>query len=239
MFEVVRLTPADTGLILELQEKVCAGLADATVFQPSSPEFISYCLAAGGRCYGVRRGGETVAYRIVYFPQDREFNLARDSALPPGEYPLVAHWDTVAVLPAWRGHRLAALMNTTALADMAVTRYRHLFATSAPANPHGVRTLIAAGFRPVKVVRKFGGRLRFLLYRPNPGGWPPAGPRQARREIPLDATDELSHAFSSGWVGTAVETAGPAGCLTLAREPVPFAVAGHLPAARLSPGNGS
>ncbi|WP_456249811.1 GNAT family N-acetyltransferase [Longispora urticae] len=213
------LEPTDLGLLLELQERVRSGLADPGVFQTSTPEFLSYCLDGGGRCYGVRHGPETVAYRLVYYPRDREFNLARDSALPPGEHGLVAHWDTIAVLPDWRGHGLARLLNTTALRDVAGTGLRHLFATSAPGNPHGIGSLLSAGFRPVRLVRKFGGRLRFLLYRPNPGDWPAA---PTGLDVPLHATGDLEQAFGDGWVGVALTGEGPAVRLRMARQAVPY-----------------
>jgi hypothetical protein len=49
---------------------------------------------------------------MVCFPRDRDFNLAKDTPLPPSECARVAHWDTIAVLPEWRDHGLARLMNT-------------------------------------------------------------------------------------------------------------------------------
>jgi ribosomal protein S18 acetylase RimI-like enzyme len=219
-FSVRRLGPADLGLLLALQEQIHAGLPDKSVFQTSTPEFISYCLADGGRCYGVGHEKETVAYRIVYFPRGRDFNLAKDSALPAAEHDRVAHWDTIAVQPAWRGYGLARLMNSTALSELAGTPFRHLFATSSPRNPHGIRSLLEAGFRPIRLLVKFGGKLRFLCYRPTPQGWDttPA----AVRSVPMSATAELGHAFSTGWVGAGVEFASTGPRLHLERRPLPF-----------------
>ncbi|MEU5163462.1 N-acetyltransferase [Streptomyces sp. NPDC020875] len=242
-FEVRRLGPGDLPLLLDLQRRVHGALADPSILQTSTPEFIAYCLGGGGRCYGVRHGARTVAYRIVYFPRDRPFNLARDTAIDPAEHRYVAHWDTVAVLPERRGHGLAGLMNTRALADLADTDIRHLLATSAPANPHGVRTLMAAGFRPVDLVRKFGGRLRFLLYRPAPGAAPatgplgpaagptgaaPAadgpGPAAPERVVDFAATAELARAFADGWTGAAMEPGrdGASPRLRMVHRPHPF-----------------
>ncbi len=236
MFAVERLGPQALGLLLDLQERIHSGLPDPSVFQRSSAEFLSYCLADGGRCYAVRHRGDTVAYRIVYFPRDREFNLAKDVPLPPREYAHVAHWDTIAVLPEWRGHRLSALMNTRALTDLEETGIRHLFATSSPRNPHGVRSLIGAGFRPVRLVEKFGGNLRFLFYRPFPGGWDPAQDDAAHgthddtgaKLLALSATGDLRAAFASGWIGTGIHmgaataTNGGAPRLRMRRRPLPF-----------------
>ncbi|GAA0343772.1 GNAT family N-acetyltransferase [Streptomyces blastmyceticus] len=222
-FDVRRLGPGDLGLLLDLQERVGSALPDPSVFQTSTPEFIAYCLADGGRCYGVVRDGETVAYRIVYFPRDREFNLAKDTALPPAEYHRVGHWDTVAVLPEWRGFGLARLMNTRALAELADADIRHLFATSSPANPHGVRTLLEAGFQPVALVRKFGGRLRFLLYRPSPARWPAAPGGLPERTVACSATGELERAFQEGWTGTGIVLGEPGHPrLRMRRLPLPF-----------------
>ncbi|GAA0471272.1 GNAT family N-acetyltransferase [Streptomyces stramineus] len=222
-FEVRRLGPESLGTLLDLQERVSSALPDRSVFRTSTPEFITYCLADGGRCYGVTHGGETVAYRMVYFPRDRAFNLAKDTALPPAEYHRVAHWDTVAVLPGWRGHGLARRLNVRALADLADTGIRHLFATSSPANPHGVRTLIEAGFQPVDLVRKFGGSLRFLLYRPSPAQWPTAG-ESPEKTIAFSATDELERAFRDGWTGTGIShDAHGHAQLRMRRRPLPFA----------------
>ncbi|MFJ3303895.1 GNAT family N-acetyltransferase [Streptomyces sp. NPDC086549] len=223
MFDIRPLGPADLGLVLDMQERISSSLMEKDIFQTSTPEFISYCLADGGRCYGVSYGRETVAYRMVYFPRDREFNLSRDTSLPPSEYRHVGHWDTIAVLPEWRGHGLARLMNARALADLAGTDIRHLFATSSPKNPHGVRSLIEAGFRPVDLVRKFGGKLRFLFYRPSPGGWAAASGGGTEASVPLSSTDELERAFQDGWTGIRVahDERGVAH-LRMKRQPLPF-----------------
>ncbi|MEU2389512.1 GNAT family N-acetyltransferase [Streptomyces sp. NPDC007369] len=227
-FDVQRLGPADLGLILDLQDRVRAALPDPSVFQTSTPEFIAYCLADGGRCYRVVHDGEPVAYRMVYFPRDRAFNLARDTTLPAAQYDAVAHWDTVAVLPEWRGHGLARLMNVRALGDLADTGVRHVFATSSPANPHGVRTLAEAGFHPVGLVEKFGGKLRFLLYRPYPQPWPaPTADRAepAERVVAFSDTGELARAFRDGWSGAGLRFDGRAGArLRMLRRPLPFRV---------------
>ncbi|MFJ3902441.1 GNAT family N-acetyltransferase [Streptomyces sp. NPDC090025] len=236
-FDVRRLGPADLDLLLGLQERIRSALPDPSVFQTSTPEFIAYCLADGGRCYQVLHEGEPVAYRMVYFPRDRAFNLAKDTTLPAAHHGTVAHWDTVAVLPAWRGHGLAGLMNARALGELADTGIRHVFATSSPANPHGVRTLMEAGFQPVGLLEKFGGKLRFLLYRPYPQAAPPSASQPITQSAPLSAslsaspsaqrptaptgseerlvafsaTDELARAFRDGWSGTGLRLDGPTG----------------------------
>lgn len=244
-FDVQRLGPAHLGLLVDLQERIRAALPDPSVFQTSTPEFIAYCLADGGRCYRVVHNGESVAYRMVYFPRDRAFNLAKDTTLPPERYHEVGHWDTVAVLPALRGNGLARLMNRRALADLADTRIRHLFATSSPANPHGVRTLMEAGFQPIDLVEKFGGSLRFLLYRPYPEPWPepsaatprgtrPSEPRaveehgppeegRSERLVPFSASADLSCAFRNGWSGSGLRfDASHKAVLRMVRRPLPF-----------------
>ncbi|MGA5898679.1 GNAT family N-acetyltransferase [Streptomyces venetus] len=225
MFDVRRLGPQDLGLILDLQERIRASLADPDVFQTSTAEFVAYCLADGGLCYGVSHGTGTVAYRMVYFPRDRDFNLAKDLPLPPAEYGRVAHWDTIAVLPEWRGHGLARLMNGRALDDVSGLGIRHLCATSSPRNPAGVGSLMRAGFRPVRLVRKFGGKLRFLFYRPTPEPWPvkeTTATEPPQRSLPFSDTAGLDQAFREGWIGVDIDTDRTGPRLRLRRHPLPF-----------------
>jgi GNAT superfamily N-acetyltransferase len=221
MCHIRQLGIADLELILDLQSRIHAALPHESVFQLSTREFIAYCLSDGGRCYGATWRGETVAYRMVYFPRAREFNLAKDTALPPSEHGRVAHWDTIAVLPAWRGFGISRLLNARALTDLARTDIRHLFATSSPRNSHGVRTLLATGFRPIRMVEKFGGKLRFLLYRPYPAEW---GPPEDDGLLMLDlrATKELAAAFEAGWAGSAITIGAGGSWLSMRRHSLPF-----------------
>lgn len=221
MFEIRRLGAENVGLILEMQERIYSELPDKSVFQRSTVEFISYCLGHGGRCYGVQHHGETIAYRMVYFPRNRAFNLAKDVRIPLEEYHRVAQWDTIAVLPEWRGNGLSGLMNTRALADLADTGMRHLLATSSPRNPHGIRSLIKAGFRPIQIKLKFGGKLRLLFYRPFPDGWPDVDPTVIE-EVSLSATSELRTAFRGGWVGKDVRIEGSTSKLLIQHCPLEF-----------------
>ncbi|MEU4175155.1 GNAT family N-acetyltransferase [Streptomyces sp. NPDC026589] len=222
MFDIVRLGPGDRGLILTMQERIYAALPEKTVFERSSGEFIEYCLDGGGLCYASLRHGVPVGYRMVYFPRGREFNLAKEVPLPSHEWDRVAHWDTTAVQPEWRGHGLGGLMNARALADLAGTGTRHVFATSSPCNPYGVKPLVTAGLRPVRLVRKFGGHLRFLLYRPFPAGWGADSPRGEEKAVALSAITELEAAFRDGWVGAEVVIDEAGARLRMRRAPLPF-----------------
>jgi GNAT superfamily N-acetyltransferase len=221
MFHIRRLAIGELELILELQHRIWATLPDKAVFQLSTSEFIAYCLSAGGRCYAVTHRGEPVAYLMVYFPRAREFNLAKDISLPHTEYDHVAHWDTIAVLPEWRGHGLSRLLHARALADIAETDVRHLLATSSPGNPLGIKTLFTAGFRPIRLVVKFGGKLRLLFYRPQPAAWDP-GRDGGARELDLLATDALAKAFEDGWVGSDITIGASGAWLSMRRHALPF-----------------
>jgi hypothetical protein len=103
------------------------------------------------------------------------------------------------------------------------TEVRHLFATSSPVNPHGVRTLLETGFQPVALLRKFGTRLRFLLYRPSPDSRPAPPAGQPERTVACSATKELEDAFRDDWTGTGIILDDPAQPrLQMQRLPFPF-----------------
>ena len=128
----------------------------------------------------------------------------------------------MAVLPRWRGFSLSRALNQQALSALRETDIRHLFATSSPRNPYGLRQLMAVGFRSVRLGVKFGGKMRVLSYRPFPEDMAPAAADLGERSIPLTATTNLDVAFRTGWVGVGVETSGTDSLMRLRYQPAPF-----------------
>ena len=222
MFTFRRLRTGDFHLIIDMQQQIYESLHDKDTFQLSTAEFISYCLDGGGFIYSAHHADSIVGYRIIYLPRERDFNLSRDIPLPRPEQLKVAHFDTVAVLPQWRGFGLSRSLSDLALSGLASTDVRHLFATTSPRNPYSLIQLIAAGFRPVRLGVKFGGKTRILCYRPYPEMWLAADSDLDARLVPLTATEDLVAAFRAGWVGFGVMTGNTGYQLEMRYQPAPF-----------------
>ncbi|MFK3672302.1 GNAT family N-acetyltransferase [Leifsonia aquatica] len=187
-----------------MQEVIYDGLSDKSTFQRSTSEFVAYCLTDGGACFGVfAPDGSLVAYRLSYFPRDREFNLGA-GRVPPSEYAYVAHMDTTAVLPSWRRHGLANQLNAKVLKALRGTEVRHLFATASPFNPNSVRALLNTGLRTIDMIEKFGGKLRLLFYRPFPDEWEDLAEGGPEWHVPLSDVSALKKLMSVGAIGMKV-----------------------------------
>lgn len=212
----------DIEHVLDVQDRIRSALDDEDLFPPSTRRFVAHCLAGGGFLYGGFHDGELVGYRIVHLPREHEFTLARHIPLPAGEWPRVAHFDTVAVLPEWRGHGISGVLNRRALADLRDREFRHVLATSSPRNPHGIRQLMAAGFRPVRFVERVGGTIRLLSYRPLPHGWPDVDGDSPERVVPLSDLLSLAAVLRSGWVGHEVIPDTDGFRLRVRRHPAPY-----------------
>ena len=224
MFSVRRLTGLDLDRVLVMQEIIYKGLQDKSIFQRSTQEFVAYCLAEGGVCFGAfAPAGELVAYRLSYFPRDRAFNLGI-GVVPPSEFEFVAHMDTTAVLHHWRQHGLANRLNSEVLTALRDSEVRHLFATASPFNPNSVRALLKTGLRTIAVIENAGGKLRLLFYRPFPGWWVDPEKDESEAQVSLLDVPQLRTTMLAGAVGVKVADHSGEQMLVLRRPPTPVAI---------------
>jgi len=221
MVEIRSLDLSHLEDILEIQDKVIEALPKKEVLQPSTREFEIYCLTGGGICLGAfcEETGKLIAYRIAYFPMDREFNLAR-GYVPDTEVEKVAHLDTTAVLPEWRRRGLADQLNFEMMECLKVSGMKHLFCTVSPYNPGSMFAIIKTGSRPIKLINIFGGKLRFLCYRPLPNEWPVADAEEKR--VFWDDLDSLKSYLSKGFIGIQMDREQERPILTLQANQFPF-----------------
>lgn len=101
------------------------------------------------------------------FPGFSEDNLGRDADLREAELPKVAHMDSVAVLPAYRGHKLQAKLVTAGEKELAALGYRHLLCTVHPDNRYSLSNLTDLGYVLTVTLKKYGGLPRHVLYKSN------------------------------------------------------------------------
>ena len=79
------------------------------------------------------------------------------------ELPLVAHMDSVAVLPGYRGHRLQRRLMEAAEKDLTESGFKFLMCTVHPDNRYSRNNVISRGYEPVMVKEKYGGIVREIF----------------------------------------------------------------------------
>ena len=127
------------------------------------PSLVKPEIRRGGHVIGVRRNGQLIAYGVL------------QTDLPPSEdaRPLLglATGDRLAklagasVLPSLWGGGLHAELIARRIAQAERLGIDHLYATSAPGNARSWTNLVDRGFAVRALIEKYGGQLRYILYR--------------------------------------------------------------------------
>lgn len=120
---------------------------------------------------------------IIRFPGKDDDNLGRDAGIPPEEYDHVAHIESAAVLPEYRGYGLQGQMlryaenilksqSEKCISEMTMVKgqplfraIHYMFATVSPENPASWRTLELNGFHCLLEKEKYDGLLRRIYFK--------------------------------------------------------------------------
>lgn len=114
------------------------------------------------------------AFFVVDFPGVRELsgnllsletaeNLGIEAGLDERERLLVAHMDSVAVDPEFRGHHLQGRLVEAAERELSGRMQKFLLCTVHPDNYASLHTMQSHGYRVIATKEKYGGTLRHVL----------------------------------------------------------------------------
>ena len=135
-------------------------------FMADNAEY-TYQMLTGNKGTGYKAvdllSGQVAGVFMTVVPGMEEDNMGYDIGLPEGELPLVAHMDSVAVLPPYRGRGLQRRLMEAAEADLREQGYRYLMCTVHPDNRYSRNNVIRQGYEAVMVKEKYGGHLREIF----------------------------------------------------------------------------
>lgn len=100
---------------------------------------------------------------IVTYPETDSDNLGYDIGLSGSELSRVAHMDTVAVHPLYRGHGLQQKLTSFVEKELFSAGFCYLMCTIHPDNSYSRHNMEACGYQVVKEVLKYGGLPRLVL----------------------------------------------------------------------------
>lgn len=99
----------------------------------------------------------------VTYPGFSSENLGLDAGISTDALSLVAHMDSAAVLPAYRGHGLQRKLMEYAESYLRISGYRYLFCTIHPDNQYSLNNALSLDYKIVTICEKYGGFLRAVL----------------------------------------------------------------------------
>jgi len=128
-------------------------------------DFYKHHLDKGGKILGCYVNDTLIAYGVLIFPGFDNDNLGYDLKVDKYELLKVAHLDSVAVHPNYRGNKLQyqlfSLLEKVALGK----NYKHLCATVSPTNKFSLNNLLKLGLKIQFETEKYGGKSRLILYK--------------------------------------------------------------------------
>ncbi len=172
-FVIEKARAQDAGVIAEVIQTVYAQMEHKEWFVADAADYFIRVLGEG-KATGFKavetQTGAVAGVLATYYPGEEKENMGRDIHLTPEQCALAAHMDTMAVLPASRGHHLQYRMLMAAEEEVYRLGYRYLLATVHPDNHASKDTMLHAGYHEMATKEKYGGYLRNIMLKILPDG---------------------------------------------------------------------
>lgn len=103
-------------------------------------------------------------FLIIHLPKpDEEHNLGHDLSFSPLQLQGVAHMESAAVLPQFRGHGIQKKLISAAEEALRQLGFRHSLCTVHPDNLPSLQTLLSLSYKVSATKLKYGGKLRHIM----------------------------------------------------------------------------
>lgn len=155
--------------LLDLQRIISESLPSREIFIIHDEEYFQRIFSLKRSVIGIVCNGKLIGYSFILIPGLRDDglceNLGVDLNLPDEELSKVAHLQSVAVHPVYRGNGLQKIMAEAHLHLIDEMGYVHVCSTVSPKNPISLANLLSCGFLIERLRPKFKGWWRFILHR--------------------------------------------------------------------------
>ncbi len=165
-FQIEKAVPADYQLFADIILTVWEQMEEKSWYVADNADYTYQALSSGhGLGYkAVETGTGTVsAIFLAVIPGMDEKNLGRDVGMAESELPFIAHMDSAAVLPAYRGFGLQKRLMEAAEADLKARGIHYLMCTVHPDNQFSLNNVLRQGYEILTVKEKYGGHVRAIL----------------------------------------------------------------------------
>lgn len=168
MFKILRASSDNLSDIYTVMEKVGNNISDRSLFYMDDRNFISQHINEKGFILIAIDKEKVIGFLMVRIPGSEEDNLGQDINLPEDQWNLVAHIESVAVLPAYRGNGLHKSLLLEAEDILKKRGFQYFMATVYPENHASLTNFHKAGYEIVSTKLKYGGLMRHILLKKIP-----------------------------------------------------------------------
>lgn len=161
-FRIEKAKKEDDRLFADIIRAVWQAMERKEWYIADDAEYTHRMLSTGkGIGYkALDEGGTVAGIFMAVMPGLDESNMGYDIGLSDEELPWVAHMDSVAVLPKYRGYRLQRRLMEAAERELESRGYRYLMCTVHPDNCYSRNNVISQGYEPMLTKEKYGGNIR-------------------------------------------------------------------------------
>lgn len=187
----------DLDRVFALHRAAIDAVGRPDLIKPESLDFFRRILSGGGRVVGAfDRGGELVGYGVLQLELPPSEDARPLLGLSPGQD--LSKLAGASVLPHAWGEGIHDALIGLRIEEARRLGLTHLYATAAPGNARSWENLLDAGFAVRGLIQKYGGHMRYLLYRDLSAGGETAG-----RGVwcGADETELQLELTAAGWSG--------------------------------------
>ena len=156
-------TLADLPIIMNIMHTALGLVEDKSWYAVDSEEFVGKCIEGQGFTLKAMVDGNIAGFLTVRYPWKNEDNLGDYIGLSEEEKMFVAHMESAAVLPEYRGLRIQNQLMAKGYELLKETEYKYVMGTAHPDNVFSVNNFHKLGYEIVADVQKYGGFRRYVF----------------------------------------------------------------------------
>jgi len=159
------LTEDNLQDIINLQRIVLANIKDPDTYYPMSKEILKELLSKKDFAIGAVIDEDLIAFGIIHIPGLEQGNLGLDIGMSKEDLNKVAHIQFIFVHPRYWGHSFQNKLIKHILDLVEHIGCCHVLCTVSPKNYYSLHNVLQSGFLIREMKEKYGGLLRYILYK--------------------------------------------------------------------------
>ena len=148
---------------MSIMDIACQLARDASWYSADDENYVRKHLHENGFILKAKADGCLAGFLIVRFPKDAGDNLGSYVRLTKEQRQYVAHMESVAVSPDYRGNKLQRCLMAEGEKNLKDTQYKYLMGTAHPENIYSVKAKL--DYEIVAEDNKYGGRPGYVFFK--------------------------------------------------------------------------
>ena len=156
-------TLEDLPIIMHIMHTALGLVEDKSWYAVDGEEFVAKCIEGQGFTLKAIVDEKIAGFLTVRYPWKEDDNLGDYIGLSENEKMYVAHMESAAVLPEYRGLRIQNQLMAKGFELLKETEYKYVMGTAHPDNVFSVNNFLKLGYEIVADVKKYGGLRRYVF----------------------------------------------------------------------------